>query len=103
MYAATFILLGVVPACFVHLIIANYNRLDEERTKNMIGSLYLGIRTSSRLSAFAFVAFLVARLGFAIICFRLRRWPGVLVESYMILNLATIMYTGLVFPYESKS
>ena len=96
-------MLGFVPVLLVYLISANFIRLSEEQTKETIGSLYLGMRTDSRLSAFQVVVFLVVRLGFAIISFRLRTQPGLLVESYIVLNLSNIVYLGLVRPHESRN
>lgn len=101
MYTSALILLGLIPTFLVFLISANFKRLDEDQAREKIGSLYQGMRLSSRLSAFQVITFLLSRLGFAIISFRLRRWPGLLVEIYMVLNLSSIAYTGLVFPYES--
>jgi hypothetical protein len=71
--------------------------------ESKIGSLYLGMKTTSRWSAYSVIMYLVTRLGFAVLSLKLRPWPGLLVLMFMLLNLTNIMYVGWVFPYESFS
>ena len=103
MYTATLVLLVLIPASFIYLMHRYFSRLKEEYLTERYGSLYLGVRTDSRWSAFHVIAFLITRLGFALISFMLRPWPGVLIFIYMVLNMIYIIYIGWVRPFDAVS
>jgi len=103
MYVVTLIFLVLMPALLTFVIHKNFKNLDDPQTNAKIGSLYLGVRKTSRWSAYSVIMFLITRLGFAVLSFKLRPWPGLLVLMYMLLNLTNIMYVGWIFPYESFS
>ena len=72
MYTVTFIFLVLIPALLTFLIHRNFKRLHESESNQQFGSLYVGVRTTSRWSAFQVLMFLITRLSFAIISFKLR-------------------------------
>jgi hypothetical protein len=49
------------------------------------------------------IEFLAVRLLFVVITFSLARYPGILVNIYMLLNNLNIIYIGWYKPFDTKS
>jgi len=93
----------VVPILFVHVLKKNRNYLFLSSVKQKFGSLYLGIRTDSFYRIYYVMEFLSVRFLFVTITFSLARYPGILVNMYMLLNNANIIYLGWFKPFDTRS
>lgn len=101
LYIAVFLV--AIPICFLWLLVKNRNKLLLKKSKDQFGSLYLGIRIKEMITILCVFEFLAFRFLFVVLTFLLVPYPGILCNTYMLLNNFNIIYIGWFHPYETRT
>lgn len=92
----------MIPALFFYALKRHRKGLYLKEIKEKYGSLYLGVRTDTNARVYFVIEQLALRFLFVFITCSMYMVPGILVNTYMLLNNFNIIYMGLVEPYVDK-
>ena len=101
LYLAVFLV--TIPILFLWVLVKNRNKLLLKKNKDQFGSLYLGVRIKRMITILNVFEFLAFRFMFVVLTFLLVPYPGILCNSYMLLNNFNIIYIGWFHPYETRT
>ena len=89
------VLLTLCPIIFALVMFKNRTNLDEVRIQKKIGSMYLGIWVSEKISYYALsysIVFLLRRSVFILISFLLLDYPGIQIQLFIYTSVLYIIY-----------
>jgi hypothetical protein len=95
--------LGSSPIIFSLVLKLNYNRLARPSVKRAIGTIYLSIKENTKVALAYSSIFMLRRLVFIALTFGISDQPGLQIIFFSYLNLAYIIYLGLVMPHDTVS
>ena len=104
--AIAYVILAILTACpFIFSLILHKNKkkLDDSKTRNKFGELYLGLRADKHEVAYYQFVFLVRRSIFIAITFTLFNRPGIQLQLMIALTILYIAYLGYSEIHSSKS
>jgi len=93
----------ITPILIYKALKKHQPNLEQLQVKQLIGSLYLDVRTKEIQSFFYVFEFLIFRLLYVVLTTALINYPGLQVNIFMFLNNLNIIYLGLVEPFDTKS
>ena len=96
------ITLIITPAAFGYTLSQNINMYQQAKFKVRWGSMFEGVRLRSKLTACFYLIFIIRRLIFVFIVFHLDNNTGVSLVLICWMNLAILIYTGMVRPLEER-
>ena len=80
----------------------NKKKLDDPKTRNKFGELYLGLRADKNEIVYYQFVFLVRRSIFIAITFALFNYPGIQIQLMIALTILYIAYLGYSDIHSSK-
>ena len=96
------IVLGSMPIIFSCVVERNKVALPRRTMKAKIGSLYLGIRTTSWYQRAYSTVFLLRRMWYAVLTVWMAKQPNLLIHTFLFSNLLYLSYTGWASPHNTK-
>lgn len=90
-----------IPIFFFIVLNRNQEHLETEQMKAKIGSLYLGIRTSTKVQRLYSSVFLARRLLYAILTVACIDHPNILIHVFLLTNLLYVVYFGWANPHDT--
>ena len=100
---STLICLNLVPFIFVTALYRHRDSLEDEATREKIGSLYQTVQPTSVKSQSYSIVFLLRRSLFVLITFQLFDFPTVQIQLQMATILLYIAYTQFAILYDDNT
>jgi hypothetical protein len=96
------ITLVITPIAFAYTLSQNINMYQQAKFKVRWGSMFEGVRLKSKITACFYLLFIIRRLIFVFIVFHLDNNTGVSMVLLCWMNLAILIYTGMIRPLEER-